>query len=189
MLVTFCIIPMCSVVHARWNVMAHAQKSDFFFRRNGRVHLNRRRRQFSRLLAAEVCTSAVVMLDTPCSEVLWRVLATHCIRQFPLHFPPVRHRVPSHFNCSLQDVVRHSLGFIWVVTTQLRLADRSLCEPANTILHTGLFEMIVGLLTTCHIQYTWDSSICILGSVSSPMCVWKLERVCSQIQLCQLRCI
>ena len=31
--------------------------------------------------------SAVVMLDTPCSEVVWRVLATHCIRQFPLHFP------------------------------------------------------------------------------------------------------
>jgi len=26
-------------------------------------------RQFSRLLAAEVCASAVVMLDTPCSEV------------------------------------------------------------------------------------------------------------------------
>jgi len=31
--------------------------------------------------------SAVVMLDGPCSEVVWRVLATHCIRQFPLHFP------------------------------------------------------------------------------------------------------
>jgi len=27
------------------------------------------------------------MLDTPCSEVVWRVLATYCIRQFPLHFP------------------------------------------------------------------------------------------------------
>jgi len=25
-----------------WNVMAHAQKTDFVFRRNGRVHLNRR---------------------------------------------------------------------------------------------------------------------------------------------------
>jgi len=24
---------------------------------------------------------------TPCSEVVWRVLATHSIRQFPLHFP------------------------------------------------------------------------------------------------------
>ena len=70
-----------------WNVMAHAQKPDYVFRRNGRVHLSRQGRQFSRLLAAEVCASAVVMLDTPCSEVVWRVLATHSIRQFPLHFP------------------------------------------------------------------------------------------------------
>jgi hypothetical protein len=56
------------------------------FRRNGRVHLNRRGRQFSRLLGVEVCTSAAVMLDTPCSEVAWRVLVTRSIRQFPLHF-------------------------------------------------------------------------------------------------------
>jgi hypothetical protein len=70
-----------------WNVMAHAQKPNFVFRRNGRVHTNRRGRQFSRLLAAEVYASAIVMLDLPCSEVVWRVLATHSIRQFPLHFP------------------------------------------------------------------------------------------------------
>jgi len=25
----------------------------------------------------------------------------------------------------------------------------------------GLFEMIFGVLTTCHTQYTWDRSICI----------------------------
>ena len=73
-------------VEASWNVMANAKKSDFVLRRNGRVHLNRRGRQFSRLLAAEVCATAVEMLDTPCSEVVWRVLATHSIRQFPLHF-------------------------------------------------------------------------------------------------------
>jgi hypothetical protein len=66
--------------------MEHTQKPDFVFWRNGRVHLNRRGRQFS-LLAPEVWASAVVMLDTPCSEVVWRVLATHSIRQFPLHFP------------------------------------------------------------------------------------------------------
>jgi hypothetical protein len=66
--------------------MAHAQKPYFVFWRNGRVHLNMRGRQFSRLLTAEVCASAVVMLDTPCSEVVWRVLVTHSIRQFPLHF-------------------------------------------------------------------------------------------------------
>jgi len=27
--------------------------------------------------------------------------------------------------------------------------------------YTGLFEIIFGVLTTCHTQYTWDSSICI----------------------------
>jgi len=64
-----------SVVSRYWvecvlNVMAHAQKPDFVFRRNGRVHLNRQGRQFNRLLAAKVCASAVVMLNTPCSEVL-----------------------------------------------------------------------------------------------------------------------
>ena len=62
-------------------------ESRFCLRRNRRVYLNRLGRQFSRLLAAELCASAVVMLDTPCSEVVWRVLATHSIRQFSLHFP------------------------------------------------------------------------------------------------------
>ena len=75
------------VVDCVWNEKAHARKPDFVFRKNGRVHLNRWWRQFSRLLAGEVYASAVVMLDTPCSKVVWRVLATHSIRQFPLHFP------------------------------------------------------------------------------------------------------
>ena len=70
-----------------WNVMAHARKPDFVFRRNGRVHLKRQGSQFNRLLAAEVCASAVVTLDTPCSEVVWRVLATHSVSQLPLRFP------------------------------------------------------------------------------------------------------
>jgi hypothetical protein len=51
------------------NVIAHAQKPDLVFRRNGLVHLNRQGRRFIRLLAAEVCASAVVMLDTPFSVV------------------------------------------------------------------------------------------------------------------------
>jgi hypothetical protein len=83
-----------------WNVMEHAQKPDFVFRRNGRVHLNWRGRQFSQLLAAEVCASAVVMLDTPCSEVVWRVLATHSVRQFPLHFPS--HALPCAITFQLE---------------------------------------------------------------------------------------
>jgi hypothetical protein len=75
-------------------------KGRLHFKRDGtraesRFHLSAKRtspfksagRQVSRLLSAEVCASAVVMLDTPCSEVVWRVLATHSIRQFSLHFP------------------------------------------------------------------------------------------------------
>ena len=67
--------------------MAHAQKPDLVLSaKRTSPFKSVGGRQFSRLLTAEVCTSAVVMLHTPCSEVVWRVLATHCIRQFPLHF-------------------------------------------------------------------------------------------------------
>ena len=59
---------------------AHAQKPDFVFRQNGRVHLNRRGLHFSRILAVEVCASAVIMLDTPCYEVVWNT-------GYPLHSP------------------------------------------------------------------------------------------------------
>ena len=42
-------------------MLAHAQKPDFVSRRNGRVHLNQQGRQFSRLLAAEMCASAFMV--------------------------------------------------------------------------------------------------------------------------------
>jgi len=45
------------VEHVR-NLKAHAQKPDLVFQRNGRIHLNLRGGQFSRLLAVEVCGSA-----------------------------------------------------------------------------------------------------------------------------------
>ena len=67
-----------------WNVMAHAQKPDFVFRRNGRVHLNWR----GRLQSTNGSRGAHISgSNTTCSEAVWRVLATHSIRQFPLHFP------------------------------------------------------------------------------------------------------
>jgi hypothetical protein len=79
--------PSARLVERVWNVMTHVQKPYFVFRLNGLVHLNRRGRQFTRLLASEVCASAVVVLDTPCSEVVWRLLAAHVICRFPLHLP------------------------------------------------------------------------------------------------------
>jgi hypothetical protein len=94
--------------------MAHARKSDFVFRRNGRVRLNRRGRQFSRLPAVEACASAVVMLDTPCSEVVWRVMATHSIRQFPLHF----------LSCASPCAITFQLDFITFDCVLLRYKEQ-----------------------------------------------------------------
>jgi len=109
-------------VECVWNVMAHAQKPDCVFRQNGRVHLNWQGRQFSRLLAAVVCASAVVMLDTP-SEVVWRVLATHCIRQFPLHLPShaslcaIMFQLDSTFNYLAIQVIAKPYDLIEVTTS------------------------------------------------------------------------
>ena len=105
---TFTTFPRFSIfwylhaVECVWNVTAHAQKPDFVFRRNGRVHLNRLGCQFSRLLAAEVCASALVMLGTPRSEVVWGYWLSTPLTSFPFTSPPVRHRVPPGFKRTLQ---------------------------------------------------------------------------------------
>jgi hypothetical protein len=78
--------------------MAHAQKPDFVFRRNGRVHLNRRGLQFSRLLAAEVCASAGCTMFRGSVKRNWPPTP---FASFPLTSSPVHHRVPSHFNWTL----------------------------------------------------------------------------------------
>ena len=70
-----------------WNVMAHAQKPDFVFQRNGRVHLNRRGSQFSRLLAVEECGSAGRPWIDHVPRYRARVVATLSNLLFPLHFP------------------------------------------------------------------------------------------------------
>jgi len=94
----------------------HARRKQFSsFGRNGLVHFNRWGRQFSRLLAAEVCASAVVMLDTPCSEVVWRVLATHSIRQFPLHFPSRESPCAITFQLDSTDVLGGKMLCPWKV--------------------------------------------------------------------------
>ena len=84
--------------------MTHAQKPDFVFPRNGRLHLNRWGRQFSRLLAAEVCALAWVMLDRPRSEVAWEYWLPTPFASFPFTSPPVRHRVPRCYERPLPSI-------------------------------------------------------------------------------------
>ena len=67
--------------------MAHAQKPDFVFRRNGRVHLNRRGRQFNSTAGSRVVCISVSNTGYATFRGSVRVLATHSIRQFPLQSP------------------------------------------------------------------------------------------------------
>ena len=143
------------VIEASWNVMAHNQKPDFVFRRNGRVHLNRPGRQLSRILAAELCGSAVVMLDTPRSEVVWRVLATYSISQFPLHFPS--RTSPCAITFQLASIAGYTMFRVSVKSTGYPLhrpVSPSLPLPCVTVCHhisAGVYLLMIGLDTpeTC----------------------------------------
>jgi len=109
------------VVEANWNVMAHAQKPEFVLRAKRTSPFKPAGgRQFSRLLAAEVCVSAVVMLDTHRSEVVWRVLATHSIRQFPFQFP--FRASPRAITFQLESTVLRNSSSLWC---RLHVSQRS----------------------------------------------------------------
>jgi hypothetical protein len=149
-----------------WNVMPHVQKPDFLFRRNGRVHLNRRRSQFSRILAAEVCASAVVMLDTPCSEVVWRVLATHYIPHFPLHFP--------------------SCASSCAITFQLDCTSAHPCMPSypgQEQLYVSKFSLRIGFswrVSRCDMKFTVfkkSVSVPVNKQLSAPSCNYTTPRL------------
>ena len=67
--------------------MAHAQKPDFVFPRNGRVHLNR----WGASVQSTAGSRGVRISFSYAGYTTFgggvRILATHSIRQFPLHFP------------------------------------------------------------------------------------------------------
>ena len=92
-----CVLNIQSSVEHVWNLMAHTKKPDLVFQRNGQVHLNWQSFQLIRLLAAEVCATAVVMLDTPCSEVECNItgntLHSHVSPSFPLPCITMCHQV------------------------------------------------------------------------------------------------
>ena len=96
--------------------MAHAQKPDLVFQRNGRVHLYRRGCQFIRVLAFLECGSA----ENDCSNTGWTVpsQAEDCWSPTPFaSFPftsPVRRRVPPD-SVSTLHVYRRFKGTCYLV--------------------------------------------------------------------------
>jgi len=93
-------------------------------------------RQFSRLLAAEVCASALVMLDTPLSEVVWEYWLTTPLTSFPFTSPPMRHREPSGFKCSLQQYAQSAVWLQLLYLVEEKLSDKGMnhySEPRSLI--------------------------------------------------------
>jgi hypothetical protein len=93
-----------NTVDCVWNAMAHAQKPDFVFQRNGRVHLNRPRASVQSTTgrrAVHIRLQGLYCSCKPCAlqlcDAYWLPTPFYC---FPFT-SPVRHRVPSHFNWTL----------------------------------------------------------------------------------------
>jgi len=100
------------------------------------------------------------MLDTPSFEVVWRVLATHSIRHFPLHFP--------------------SRASPCAITFQL---DSTLCATKFSVqqciylLCTGLGKTVtVFLHSTCRLVFVTET-ICVYCAVRvESLCVIRTSR-------------
>jgi len=65
--------------------------------------------------------------------------------------------------CHTQHIWDRSICFFYLIEqhTKLLLHTLQVLYMCTLCDSTGLFEMIVGVLTTCHAQHTWDRSICI----------------------------
>jgi len=104
-----------------------------------------------------VCISGV-MLDTPCSEVVWRVLATHSIWQFPLHFPShassyaIRFQLSSNKKCT-----QHKL---WLITQKYELEAIFCCQRCTSFIYfTCILQWLslhsIGKLVNVEITMGW----------------------------------
>ena len=81
------------------------------------------------------------MLDTPCSEVVWRVLATHRIRQFPLHFPSRASPCAITFQPDSKYICLFTVSFLswfWYHTKYTFCAKCHLRYDCITLLHQNI---------------------------------------------------
>jgi len=124
--------------------MAHVQKLDLVFQRNGRVHLNRWGCHFSRLLAAEECGSA----DSNCIDRVptysGRLLATHSIRVFPLPCVTLCHQIPNAL-CPPPSQIQQSTP----------LTPTKVCEQECPLILTLGNRWYSANLSSCHSSKTF----------------------------------
>ena len=165
--------------------MAHAQKPDFVFRRNGRVYLNRQGRQFSRLLAAEECASAFIV-GSNAGYTMFRgsVKGTG----YPLHSP-----VPPSIPLQCVTVCHHiSTGvYYWYAllynstvteknhTYQLHGMDYQIIfKPLVSVVYfcTASMQQICGIKHICHAIFTAQSACLLINTTcfGRTIVIWVL---------------
>jgi hypothetical protein len=95
--------------------MAHAQKTDSVFRRNGRVYLNRQVASVHSNIGSRVVR--IRGINAGYNMIRGSVKSTHSIRQFPLHFPTRASRCAITFQLdSIKPSTKHAPN-----SSQLRL--------------------------------------------------------------------
>ena len=122
------------------NVMAHAQKPHFIFRLNGRVHLNRRGSVQSTADGRGVRISGSNAGYTTFQGRV-RVLATHSIRQFPLHFPSHASLCATTFRTQYTSLLSLHAKFITVIIVCVHVCN---CFVQFNILLTVHHALILG---------------------------------------------
>ena len=118
------------------NLMAQAQKPHFVFCLHGRVHLNRRGASVQSTAGSRGVRISVSNAGYTTFQGCVRVLATHSIRQFPLHFP----------SCASP------------CATTFRTQYTSLCNISFFVCEHAIFSMHSVLHTCCKVVQDVDSS-------------------------------
>jgi len=77
------------------------------------------------------------MLDTQCSEVVWRVLATHSILQFPLHFPSPESPCAITFQLDSTTLPEYTVSQNNIPQLCLRIQFRTNKLASNSYTHTN----------------------------------------------------
>jgi len=90
--------------------MAHAQKTDFVFPRNGRGHLNRWGASVQSTAGSRSVRISLSNAGFTTFGGGLRVLATHSIRQFPLYFPSRASSCATRFRTSSTSVFSWGKG-------------------------------------------------------------------------------
>ena len=128
---------------------AHEQKPYFAFRRNGRVHLNRR----GASVQSTTGSRGVHFSGSNAGHIMFRgsVKSTGYLVHSPFSpftSPPVRHRVLSHFNWSLQMLSKRSCTSCYKLQ-RFPIRNKQMCF-LYLITHTNKYTYIHLMIQNLH---------------------------------------